>query len=163
MNRTSLVLKKKAIESGKYSPPAAAYAVSRADIAVALVPMSSDREVIAGVENADVHYNAAVEGREVITGAGVDILQNAASVGEEVITGANVSNVQYNAGAAGMQPVSSFAIDSSMATSLPLAGDNTIHVPDEQAATFTAKIQSRSIVSTLKALATMPTPNEVQN
>ncbi|KAM0864970.1 hypothetical protein ACQ4PT_043549 [Festuca glaucescens] len=50
-----------------------------------------------------------------------------------------------------------------MATSSSLAGDKTIHVPDERASTFTATIQSSSTLSTLKASATMANSNEVQN
>jgi hypothetical protein len=133
--------------------------------------MSTDREVITRVETADVQYNAADTGREVIAGADTaDVPHNAATAGGEVTRGADVANVQYAAAAAdaaAAQPVSSFAVDSSqdhvaMATSSPLAGDKTIHTPDERASTFTA-IQSSSNLSTLKASSTMANSNEVQN
>jgi hypothetical protein len=117
--------------------------------------MSTDHEMITVAETADVQCNAAVAGCEVITGADtIDVLHNAATAGGEVITGADVSNVQYNAAAAGAQSVS-------MAISSPLAGDKTIHMPDERASTFTA-IQSSSNLSTLKASSTMANSNEVQ-
>ncbi|KAM0890258.1 hypothetical protein ACQ4PT_027095 [Festuca glaucescens] len=48
-----------------------------------------------------------------------------------------------------------------MAASSPLAGDKTVHTPDERASTFTATIQSSSTLSTLKASATMANSNEV--
>ncbi|KAM0894334.1 hypothetical protein ACQ4PT_024510 [Festuca glaucescens] len=128
--------------------------------------MSTDHEVTTVVETADVQCNAAITGCEVITGGDtVDVLHNAATAGGEVVTGSDVCNVQYNAAAAGAQPVSSFTVDSShdhvaMATSSALAGDKTIHAPDERASTFTA-IQSSSNLSTLKASSTMANSNEV--
>ena len=88
----------------------------------------------------------------------------------EGITGAESCNVQYDAaaGGGGAQPGSSFSAHSSqthgvMATSLPLAGEKSMHVSAERNSTWKPMIPSSLAVSTFKDSAIMATTNEVPN
>jgi hypothetical protein len=64
-----LAIEEKDLGTWNYSPPPAASTIRYSDVAAALAPMSTDREVITGVETGDVQYNAAAARHKEITTA----------------------------------------------------------------------------------------------
>ena len=115
-------------------------------------------------------YNAAADVQ--CNAAAADIQYNVAAAAANVqYDAAAATNVQYAAAAAaegGAQPVSSFSVRSTddhvtMASSVPLANDKSMHVFVDRDSTCKATIQSGSTISPSKVSDTMATPNEVRN